>query len=793
MIARFMRVCVVAILACSCCASCSVTRKIPAGQYLVHKVTIEDDKSTPRNERIRTSAMEQYVRQSPNKRFLGMNFSLWIYGLANPEKKNGWNNFKRKLGQEPVLLDNSLTTQSAKNLKIYMDSKGFLSSQVFFEVDTLSRRKRASITYRTVQNKPYHIDSIAYDFRDKFLEQIILPDTTHSLLRRGEIFDITRLDAERERITDYLKQRGYFNFSVNNIEYVADTLNDKHLVGLTMIIKQYLVGYNERGEAEMENNRIYRVEQINVFSNYDPNTARTNPNFRQALDTLYYRGLNVVYDGKPNLRPKVLRQAVPFYPNYVYNADQVTRTYNEIMSLGYFRTTKVSFVEQPHGVDSASMVTYIGAPSDTTQTHYTKEGYLQCNILCTPALKQSFKVELEGSTTASFYGLKATVGYQNRNIFRGAEAFDIAFVAGYEYAKSTEGGKRNANEFGVTTGLSFPRFLLPFHTGRFRSVVQPKTKLEFSINFQDRPYYRRTLSSMGFTYLWSNAHFSSFSLRPIDINVIDMGYLDKNFLQNTNNKYLESSFTTQFLAGLSFGYTYNNQRKNLEGNATLLHFNVETVGNLVDGLAHLFSHPASDESFYRIFGMRYAQYIRTDLSVSRKIMLGDKVSVVGRLYGGVVIPYGNSNSIPADRLFYAGGSNGMRGWAPRSLGPGAQPRKSDAYPMQLADLKLEANLELRFPIWGIVHGATFLDLGNIWNLRSDPANYPESTVFYAKTFYKQLAFNTGLGLRLDIKFVILRLDWGIQLHNPNNPAGERWIHNFHWNNTALNFGVGYPF
>ncbi|MEG2612577.1 MAG: POTRA domain-containing protein, partial [Alistipes sp.] len=402
MISRFLRVLLAVVTVCICCTSCSVTRKIPSGQYLVQKVIIEDDKATPRDERIRAAELERYVRQSPNKRFLGLNLGLWIYEQANPEKKNWWNNLKRKIGQEPVLLDNNLTTLSAQKLKIYMDSKGFLSSRVLFNVDTLSRRKRATLTYRTVQREPYRINSISYDFRDKFLEQIILPDTVHSFIHRGEVFDIQVLDAERERITAYLKQRGYFNFSINNIEYVADTLNAKRLVGLTMVVKQYLVGYNERGVAEMENNRIYRVEQVNIFSNYDAMSARTNAHFAQELDTLYYRGLDVVYERKPNLRPSVLRQSVPFYPNYVYNADQVTRTYNELMSLGYFRTVKVSFTERPHAVDSTNMVTYIGAVGDTTQTHYTKEGYLQCDILCTPALKQSFKVELEGSTTSSF-------------------------------------------------------------------------------------------------------------------------------------------------------------------------------------------------------------------------------------------------------------------------------------------------------------------------------------------------------------------------------------------------------
>ena len=299
---------------------------------------------------------------------------------------------------------------------------------------------------------------------------------------------------------------------------------------------------------------------------------------------------------------------------------------------------------------------------------------------------------------------------------------------------------------------------------------------------------------------WANNRYSTFSLRPIDINLIDVTRLDPNFLQvdgsgssgMVQNRYLVESFKTQFVGGLSFSYGFNNQRRNLGGNATNIRFNLETAGNLIDAVEHLFWSRPKGLDHYTIFGIRYSQYFRSDLSVSRKVMLGDVTSLVGRLYGGVAMAYGNSSAVPFDRQFYCGGSNGMRGWTPRTLGQGSVPDPHDAFPIQTGDVKLEANLELRFPIWGIVHGATFFDVGNVWYIKRSP-DYSDDAVFFFDNFYKQLGFNTGFGLRFDIKFFVLRLDWGIQLHNPNNPAGERWIHNFKWKNTALNFGVGYPF
>ncbi len=785
-------------------AACSVTRHLPEDAYLVQRVKIEDDKSVPRRERITASELSKYVRQTPNKRLLGTNFYVWLYEQADSSKHNKWNDWKRRVGEAPVLLDMNLTRKSAENLKVYMDTRGYFASRATYEVDTVSRRKRALITYRTHQGEPYRIGSVKYEFRDAFLEQILLPDTSRTLLHPGEVFDITQLDAERVRITDFLKERGYYDFSAGNVEYIADTLAGDRRVDLTLVVKQHLEGYDGRGRAVMDNNTVYRIDRINIFPDYDAAQFRTDSTLVDRLDTLYYRGLHIVYEKRLNLRPRILRQAIPLYPNYIYDIRQVERTYTDLMSMGYFKSARISFTEQPQAADSSNYVSYIGAGADSLQTNYTKEGYLTCDVYCTPTLKQSFKADIEGSTTSSFYGLKASVGYQNRNIFRGAEALDISFSAGYEFIKAPDAKKKRATEFGVTAGLTFPRFLVPWRTKRYRSVNQPKTKVEVSVNFQDRPYYRRTLAGAGWAYQWTNSRYSSFWLRPIDINVVDVSNLDTSFLmvdkgdsddeqELTPNRYLLESFRTQFIGGLSFAYGYDNQRKRVGGNATSIRFNCETAGNLIDGVEHLFYKPKPGKDYYTIFGIPYSQYFRTDLSVSRKIMLGEVTAVVGRIYGGVAMAYGNSTSVPFDRQFYCGGSNGMRGWAPRTLGQGTVADPHSVFPVQTGDVKLEANLEFRFPIWGIVHGATFFDLGNIWYIRTNPKEYSDDAVFYFDRFYKQLGLNTGLGIRFDIKFAVLRLDWGIQLHNPNNPVGKRWIHDFRWKNTALNFGVGYPF
>ena len=776
------------------CSACSVTRKLSDKEYLLQRVEIKTDKSVPRKERITETELEQYIRQSPNKRFLGTNFYVWAYNLANPDKQNWWNNLKRKVGEQPALLDMSLTEKSAQNLKTYMNSRGYYASQVKYEIDTTRRPKRAIVTYSTKQGLPYKITGISYDFRDKNLGPIIESDSANTLLKVGNIFDITSLDKERERIALYLNDRGYYNFSINNIEYRVDTLQGNRSVNIRMIVKRNITGYDERGRAIMDDSRIYRITEINVMPDYDPAVERAEHN-RRLLDTTYYRGLNIVSEGKPSVRPVVLHTAISLTPNTTYNSTLVDRTYNDIMSLGYFKSARIAFEELPRGQNDSMAVNYAG---DGRQSYSPKkwedirEGYLRCYIFCSPTLKQGFNVEMEGSSTSSFYGLSATVGYQNRNLFKGVETLNTSVTLGYEYMKAPNTVKRKANEIGFGVGMSFPRFILPFNLST-RNINMPRTNLELSFNYQDRPYYRRDLSRVAWSYSWRSRNGRySYMLRPLDLNWINVGYMNEEFFNSLQNEYLRQSYKTQAIVGLSASYTYNNQNQNVGGNATLLRANFESAGNVLNLFESFLSHK-TEGGYYNILGVRYSQYVRADISLSHKIMLGEKTAVAGRIFAGCGVPYNNSLALPFDRLFYVGGSNSMRGWAPRTLGPGNTPAQDTAFPVQMGDMRLEANAELRFPIWDMFHGATFVDVGNVWYLGRDKSQVPADGIFHFDKFYKQLGMNTGLGLRIDIKFVILRLDWGIQIYNPNRPESERWISNLRWKNTALNFGVGYPF
>ncbi len=762
-------------------SSCGVTRRIPDGSYLLKRNIIETDRGTPRKDRITAGELDRYVVQSSNRHFLGTNLYPWIHAQADPEKETAWHEFLRSAGEEPVVWDPAKTARSVDNLRTYVASRGFFSGGASARVDTL-KRKKVRITYSVAQGPPSRIGEIRHTFRDTLLRPVVMADSAATLLHTGDIFDTGVMDDERVRITSLLRDRGYYNFNVGSISYVADSTGSAgsgRTIDLEMIVRRNLEGYAEDGTAIYGDHKTYRLGEIFVHPSYDPLGSLATEGETRA-DTLRARGLSVINDGREEVWPRLLRRAIRLHSDSLYSATDVTRTSSELMRLGAFRTVSVLF-DPVAGTD-----------------------LLNCDIRCVPALRQSFGIDLEGSTSSNFYGLRATLGYQNRNAFRGAELFDASFTTGFEFLRGND-ERKLSYELGANVSLTFPRFVF-WGVESSPRVRRPVSTLALSAQWQDRAYYSRTLFGLNWGYGWAMRRFENITLRPVDVSLVRMGHLDPDFQAQLNNPYLVASYDDQLIAGISASYVFNNQPRDLAAGATVLRVNAETTGNLFSGLVRMLGakpvsevvpvaegQPARTEDHYNIFGIRFSQYVRSDVSFSQKFMLGERTALAYRLQGGAIYSYGNSSSPPFDKLFFAGGANSMRGWAVRTLGPGTVPYEKKNYPQQMGDVKLEANLELRFPLVRAVGGALFFDAGNIWFMRSKPGEYPDEAVFRAGRFLRQLGLDGGVGVRVDIGVVVLRLDWGIQLHTPGAPAGERWIHNFKWANTALSFGVGHPF
>lgn len=769
--------------------SCNIRNYLAEGEYVLTKNKIESDSAVPREERIVAGQVSKYVKQRPSMDL--WNVRAWLYLNANPEKKNLWNNLMRALGTPPVLLDSTLTRRSAENIEAYVASRGFFSAEEEYSFRLNPSKRTAEVTYTTIQGEPYRIRSVRYNIEDDYIAKLLQNDTL-SMVRQGGILDLDALGEERERITTLLRNEGYYDFSENNISFRVDTTLGNHGASVELLLRKHLVGYDSEGEPIMENNPIYRIGSIRVLPDYNATEAATNPDYLRSLDTLSHEGIDIIYHGtRPNIRPAVLRRLVRLQSGSMYNDGRVSTTYDNLMGVDYIHSANIIFT--PEGRESMRRVTYVGDHwSDTAET---SEGVLDCEIRLSPALRQSYKVELEASTTSSFYGLATTLGYQNRNLFRGAELVDMSFTFGYELLKVEDMSlNRNSFELGGVVGITFPQFLSPIELDGVWDVHNPQTRLELSVNRQNRRYYDRVLSNVSFGYSWGDGKLSQFVLRPFDVSLVKMNYVSQTFLDRLQNPYLRDSYTTQMMAGVSGSYSRGTHNLNGQKEYTTLRVGVSTSGNLLSGIKHLVGAEKSN-GHYTVFGIPYAQYLRGDVSWVQSVSVGDNASLVYRLYGGLIFPYGNSRneSLPADRLFYAGGVNSMRGWTVRTLGPGSSAKVNSGYPSQFGNLRLEANVELRFPLGGIFDGAAFVDAGNVW-YTPNIQGIPEGAEFKFDKALSDVALNTGVGLRLNLNVLVLRLDWGIQLHNPNCPKGERWVV-AHPNirNTALNFGIGYPF
>lgn len=786
--------CLLLLLLVAAMASCSITKSIPPDRHILVKNTIVVDKEAPADERITTAEYNRYIRQNPTKKLFGTNIPAWIYSQADPEKNNGWNNMLRRWGSEPVLLDTTLTQLTAADLNLYMNYRGFFDAENDYQIK-YKPRQRAEVIYRFKQGEPYHILSIDHEYNDNFIEKV-LQDDDGSLLAEEEIFDITKMDKERNRIATLLQNKGFYNFSPNNITYVVDTTIGNRMVDVTMEINKYTAGYDAAGAPMLENHSIYKIRDIYVFPDYNATDAASDPLYMQKLDTVEYMGLKIISKGKPNIRPSVLRRTIGIQTDNTYSKEAVQQLYNSIIKLGFFKSANISFVAVTD--EEPGQVTYVGGDDDTGEA-YTSSRYIDCVIRCIPALRQSYLIDLEGYIAPSFYGLKATVSYQNRNLFRGAELFDVSVTGGFEFGSGSRAGTR-AFEVGGAAAITIPRFIIFGKLGRSDKIYNPRTRFEVSINQQDRRYYERTISSAAIAYTWSNARHSSYSIRPISLNLIKMSRVDDDFFNDITNDYLRESYSDQLVAGITASYVYHNPKASLRGNTKTLRAGIETSGNLINAITYLSLGPKADNEYYTILNIRYAQYFRFDLSYANKLVLGNKTSLVYRLAGGIGITYGNSQGsyMPIDRLFYVGGSNSMRGWMVRTLGPGSSNADSsgsgsveNGYYRNVGNMKLEANLEFRFPIWGSLRGATFFDVGNVWY--AGPGDAKADEVFRFDRFYEQLGFNTGLGLRLDLQFAIIRLDWGVKLYDPSSAAGKRWRLSAKGYNTTFNFAIGYPF
>jgi hypothetical protein len=421
---------------------------------------------------------------------------------------------------------------------------------------------------------------------------------------------------------------------------------------------------------------------------------------------------------------------------------------------------------------------------------------LDCIIQLTPMNQQSFSVELEGTNSAGNLGGALNFIYQHKNLFHGAEQFNTKLKGAYERILGDATGFKSIEEYGIETSLKLPIFLM-IAPGKinFISKYDPKTVIQAAYNYQKMPVYTRTVASATFGYNWNAGNYVNHTINPLQLNLVKLLSIDTSFLRRIDtSSYLSYSYKDVLIMGGNYIYIFSNQKINKSRDYLYLKINAESAGNLL-ALGNKFANAGKVDNSYNIFGQPFAQYIKSDIELKYNLILNDFSSVVYRFFAGIGIPYGNSKAMPFAKQYYGGGANGIRAWKVRSLGPGSSKLIDLPFKNQTADIKIEANGEYRFKLFWVLEGAVFIDAGNIWTYHED-VDRPGSQ-FKFNRFIDDMAVGTGLGLRLDLKYVLLRTDMGIKLRDPQLPTYPKWIrlqrpYDFK-QDFAFVLGIGYPF
>jgi outer membrane protein assembly factor BamA len=754
--------------------ACKTTKHVPEDEYLLkgYEVEIEADGAN-----IDKKELKSYIKQKPNRKILGLKFPLFIYSLSSKDNNKGLSKMFAKMGEEPVVWDEYMTDEAKKQIQYYLENNGYYNSTV--EDTVLIANQKATVKYLIRLNKPYKIRHFAYDIRDSSLQSYIYRDTSNRLIRKGDIFSVDKLEKERKRIEQLLKNNGFYNFSKDFVSYIADTSRKNNKVDLTLRISNYTIK-DEDGEINKTAHKRYKISNIYMFPDYDPKQAIASRNkYMGNLDTTEFQGLHFIYKGKPGIDLKTLVQSNYILPGDWYMQKDVNRTYEHLNSLRVFKLINIKFEE----VENSSSNDY---------------NQLNCYVYLKKFKLQSYTIELEGTNSSGNLGGAGNLLYRHKNLLNGAENFQTKFTGAFEILDPEKFNRLdNTLKLGTEVSLDVPKFIIPFfRSEQFVKKYHPRTSFSAMYNYQERPDYTRTIANLSFGYKWNSSSKLSYFINPFEMNILRLPYISDDFSSDIRNSYLKFSYDDHFLSLTSFNMIYNNQNVRKGRDFQYFRLNSELAGNILTAFNELSSAKRIDGN-YKLFGIRYAQYAKMDLDFRYYDVINESNRIVYRLFMGGGFPYGNSSALPFVKQYFSGGANSIRAWNVRSLGPGSyNPPDDRGYPNQTADLKFEANMEYRFKMFWILEGAFFLDAGNIWYIEKKEGDLPEETIFQPENFVNDLAVGTGLGLRLDLSFSILRLDLGLKFRDPSYSRNNKWLignRNISSNTLSWNIAIGYPF
>lgn len=753
--------------------SCHESKYLTANQtlYSANKTQVQSSVPMTKKEQKRWAEdMEGYLRPRLNGKTLGIRLKLWIYNSVGPTKKTKglkhW--LKYKVGEPPVLSSPAILQNNAAVLQSHFENKGFFHDTVVVTTDI--KDKHLTATYTALIGPRYTIRNINYpDDSDEVSNRI---DTLQrrSLLKKGDFYDLETIKDERVRIDDRLKNRGFYYFNPDYLIVDLDTAVGDHQVDMFMRLKE---------EMPDPARQVYRINKVTVYANYANHAdtiashAYTTPEGYHVIDTAHY------------LRPIVFSKTLTIKPGDIYKENDHNTTLSRLVSLGVFQFVKPRF-EPASGADTNKQ--------------------LDLSYYLTPSQKKSLRFEVSALTRSdNTTGTEVSVTWRHRNLFRGAELFTARVYGGIEgqtvgFTDSAHLHKKVVftRRAGAELNLYIPRIIAPFELNTSGKFV-PRTRIQAAYDaYVNSSEYTLTSSRGSFGYQFKNQITSENNITVLGVNYVHPTHIDPAY-QDTLNKYknLAYAIEPQLIIGPSWNFNYNSvldPRNARRPNNFWFNANVDFSNNIL-GLASGTNFNKTGKQ-KEIFGVPYAQYMRFEADFRHYLSLGKYSLLATRVDAGIGITYGNSTIMPFVKAFFAGGTNDIRAFRARALGPGSyyagDPNRNADIPDQPGDIKMEFNVEYRAKLFGFVRWAIFTDWGNVWTLRNDTSR---PGAVFTPNFLNDFAVGAGTGLRFDLTVVVLRIDIAVPLRTPWKPKGSKW--NFKSatdiSDMVLNLAIGYPF
>ncbi|MCF0164146.1 MAG: BamA/TamA family outer membrane protein, partial [Bacteroidales bacterium] len=665
----------------------------------------------------------------------GWNPFLCVYNWSDGSG-SWWDKTVKKIGIPPVVYDSTMVESTNKGMINHLEYQGYYNSKVTNRIE--KKGKLVRVYYDVELGKQFPIKDLSLTVRDTAIARLIEQNSKDVNLKQGDPLSQEMLETESEKTAKMLRNNGYYGFTKNYFFFSADTISAPD----SALLYVRLANHTRNESSSMDRpHRVYTIGNVSI-------TPTGNLKVRES----FLKNINRVQPGTQ------------------YNENVINNTYQRFTSHSLFSSVNMNL-----------------DPVDSTT--------VDCNILLSPSKLQGFKTKLEASVNSTgLIGISPSLSYYHKNIFHGGETLNLGFMGNFQFMTNKP---VSSKEFAVSASISFPKFvLLPDKV--FDSSL-PRTDVTANFNYQSRPEYKRTIISASYGYTWNLRQRHYFQISPIKANIVRIRDLDSTFIASLKNPYMMNSYVDHFDLGGSVVYYYTTAS---ETNPKVSYFyarcQVDFAGNLMNLLNDFLKKDKSGQAM--IWDIPYSQYVRTELSVVPTIRFGhnDQFAFAFRGLIGVGVPYKNSISMPFEKLFYAGGSNSLRGWQARSVGPG-KAQIEDAFRInnQTGDIHLEANAEFRFPIVWKLNGALFADAGNIWSLPTKTHTEGESEIyegtFIFKDVFKSSAFAYGLGIRLDFGLLLVRLDLGLKGYDPSKQAWYKASEWFTKNGYALHFAIGYPF